>query len=477
MAKCKRFTNPLRSAPLPENGFDQSNDEVFHNSPTDISPPNHDSPPNLDSAIQSNPDSNMDHSLPNQGSQEHIRPFGGRQSSEYWTVETVGTDGTIKTRRLKVKEMDNLSRDEQVVVNFEDQQAIGEAQGLLAGYLGTLAVDCKLFPINFSKWSGPLGIPRSRFEECFSNLLKPKFHFKISEGIAKRYCKLSLAKKWSQHRIKLWKEFYDPCMSRQALIDNVPVGIDRDQWASFVQYRFLPSTMEMCRRNKEARKKQTIPHTGGSKPISRKRHEIFLETGRKISRGEMYIETHKKRDGSFVTDEARDIAEQIEVLMTQNDKDESGPSTNDAIGKVFGEEHSGRVRCMGMGATPTNTFRNGNHPSQLANSSTSMSSTTNYSQADFKRLESKFDGTLAAFKAYFLAKEGRIPVELTSIFDHETQHGISLVYSNFYMPTLTNLLFKFFTQEKANDVENETITPTTGRTSSGGSNENHEDIV
>ncbi|KAL4300774.1 hypothetical protein AHAS_Ahas17G0234500 [Arachis hypogaea] len=139
--------------------------------------------------------------------------------------------------------MDNLTRDEQVIVNFEDQQAIGESQGLLAGYLGTLAVDSKI-------------------------------HFKISEGIAKRYCKLSLAKKWSQHRIKLWNEFYDPCMSRQAIIDNVPVGIDKDQWASFIQYRFLPSTMEMCRRNKEVRKKQTIFHTGGSKPISRKRHEI-----------------------------------------------------------------------------------------------------------------------------------------------------------------------------------------------------------
>ncbi|XP_015933013.1 uncharacterized protein LOC107459317 [Arachis duranensis] len=393
MPKCKRFANPLKSAPQSERGFDQSNKDIVHNSPTDSSPPNHDS---------------------------------------------ITQDGTIKTRRLKVKEMDNLTRDEQVIVNFEDQQAIGESQGLLAGYLRTLAVDCKLFPINFSKWSGPLGIPRSRFEECFSNLLKPKFHFKISEGIAKRYCKLNLAKKWSQHRIKLWNEFYDPCMSRQAIIDNVPVGIDRDQWASFIQYRFLPFTMEMCRRNKEVRKKQTISHTGGSKPISRKRHEIFLQTGRKISRGEMYIATHKKKDGSFVTDEARNIAEQIELLMTQNEKDESGPSTNDAIGKVFGEEHSGRVRCLGMGATPTNTFRGANHPGQFANSSISMSS-TNYSQTDFKRLESKFDGTLTALKAYFLSKEGRIP---------------------------------------ANDVENEIITPATERaSSSGGSNENCEDIV
>ncbi|XP_072069843.1 uncharacterized protein [Arachis hypogaea] len=79
----------------------------------------------------------------------------------------------------------------------------------------------------------------------------------------------------------------------------------------------------------------------------------------------MYIETHKKKDGSFVTDEARDIAKQIEVLIAQNEKNESGPSTNDAIGKVFEEEHSGRVRCMRLGATPTNTFRNINHPSQL----------------------------------------------------------------------------------------------------------------
>ncbi|XLS78260.1 hypothetical protein HN51_062485 [Arachis hypogaea] len=196
--------------------------------------------------------------------------------------------------------------------------------------------------------------------------------------------------------------------------------------------------VEMCKRNKEVRNKQKIPHIGGSKSISRKRHEIFLETGQKISRGEMYIETHKKKDGSFMTDEARDIAEQIEVFMAQNEKDEYGPSTNDAIDKVFGEEHSRRVRCMGMGATPTNTFRNANHPSQLANSSISMSSTTNYSKADFKHLESKFDKTLTAFKAYFLAKEGRIPT---------------------------------------NDVDNETITPITGRTSLDRSNENREDII
>ena len=46
-------------------------------------------------------------------------------------------------------------------MNFDDQgSAYGEAQGVLAGYCGTLATDCKLFPISFPRWSGPLGVPK-----------------------------------------------------------------------------------------------------------------------------------------------------------------------------------------------------------------------------------------------------------------------------------------------------------------------------
>ena len=42
--------------------------------------------------------------------------------------------------------------------------------------------------------------------------------------------------------------------------------------------------------------------------------------------------------------------------MTQGTGDETEASPNDAVGRVLGEEHSGRVRCMGMGAAPANTF-------------------------------------------------------------------------------------------------------------------------
>ncbi|QHO23945.1 uncharacterized protein DS421_12g368010 [Arachis hypogaea] len=78
MPKCRRFTNLLKSSPQPKRGFDQSNEDIVHNSLTNSSPPNH------DSIMQGNPDSTTDHSLPNQGSQEHTWHFGGHQSSEYW---------------------------------------------------------------------------------------------------------------------------------------------------------------------------------------------------------------------------------------------------------------------------------------------------------------------------------------------------------------------------------------------------------
>ncbi|WJX37868.1 hypothetical protein P8452_25589 [Trifolium repens] len=80
---------------------------------------------------------------------------------------------------------------------------------------------------------------------------------------------------------------------------------------------------------------------------------MLLETGQLPSRGKLYIETQKKKDGSFVNDAAKTIVEQIEEGLAQSTNNESEVSPNDVVGRVLGPEHSGRVRCMGMGAAPT----------------------------------------------------------------------------------------------------------------------------
>nr|KYP45694.1 hypothetical protein KK1_032747 [Cajanus cajan]KYP45705.1 hypothetical protein KK1_032759 [Cajanus cajan] len=133
----------------------------------------------------------------------------------------------------------------------------------------------------------------------------------------------------------------------------------------------------------------------------------FLETGQNPSRGTLFIET-------------KTIGEQIEVGLTQSTTDEYEISPNDIVGRAFGPEHSRRVRCMGMGAAPTNTFRNTIlRISDLSLSSSnvaSSSSCSNQCKQKFTLLESQLQGTLNALKAYMIMKEGNILDELASFF-------------------------------------------------------------
>ncbi|KAL2337251.1 hypothetical protein Fmac_011697 [Flemingia macrophylla] len=152
----------------------------------------------------------------------------------------------------------------------------------------------------------------------------PQRFTQVNEDMAKRDVMFKIAKQWREYRIKLWNEFYDPLLSRNDLINNVPEGLSMDQWALFVDYRLKPSTMELCNRNREIRKRQTIPHTGGAMALSRR----------------------------------RDNLEKIDEILSQNPENISEISPNDAIGVIFGKEHPGRVRGLGLGACPTIAFKN-----------------------------------------------------------------------------------------------------------------------
>ncbi|KAL5124713.1 hypothetical protein HKD37_02G005061 [Glycine soja] len=143
----------------------------------------------------------------------------------------------------------------------------------------------------------------------------------------------------------------------------------------------------------------------------------LLETGKLPSRGQLYIETHKRKDGSFVNEAAKTIKEQIEVGLTQSIVDESEVSPLDAVGRVLGLEHSGRVRCMGLGVVPSNTFRN---TRLRASSLSSCSSDVAFPSSN--QWQEKYNNLESTFKAYMIMKEGRISEELASYFTHDQTH-------------------------------------------------------
>ncbi|XP_009790697.1 uncharacterized protein [Nicotiana sylvestris] len=187
-------------------------------------------------------------------------------------------------------------------------------------------------------------MPKSYFNDFFNNIIKSHFCFVTLEEVAREYVYRSIAKKWAASRQKLWDEFKDPLKTKDEIMDNVPVGITRDQWTFFVNYRSKEETQE-----------------------------------------------------------------KIKLAVSESTVDESEISPNDAAGKVLGKEHPGRVRCLGLGATPSNTFRETNlRPGNIRIVSNNVGCSSG--------CQEKYNQLMNTLKAYMIMKEGSIAEQFAGIF-------------------------------------------------------------
>ncbi|KAL4300330.1 hypothetical protein AHAS_Ahas17G0190100 [Arachis hypogaea] len=99
---------------------------------------------------------------------------------------------------------------------------------------------------------------------------------------------------------------------------------------------------EKYKKNIENRSKQLYTHTGGSKSLARLGEEKSERQGRIVSRGELYLLTHRRTNGSYIHDAARAIG-------------------NDSLAQALGKESPGRVRGMGLGPTSSQVFGMNSH--------------------------------------------------------------------------------------------------------------------
>ncbi|XP_020967527.1 uncharacterized protein LOC107617234 [Arachis ipaensis] len=120
--------------------------------------------------------------------------------------------------------------------------------------------------------------------------------------------------------------------------------------------------LEKCKKNVENRSKQLYTHIGGSKSLARHGEEESERQGRRVSRGELYLLTHKRDDGSYIHDAARAIGERIEAIE-QGDESSRLLCQNDSLAQALGKERPGRVRGMGLGPTSSQVFGMNSHQS------------------------------------------------------------------------------------------------------------------
>ncbi|KAG5584778.1 hypothetical protein H5410_045212, partial [Solanum commersonii] len=187
-----------------------------------------------------------------------------------------------------------------------------------------------------------------------------KFSFKTTESNARQHIYKSIGKKWAANKNNLWKLVEDPLKSKVEIIDNVPDGIPRDQWISFVDYQYKDSTK-------------------------------MAETGQRPGRAQIYIATHKNKDGVYVNEAAKEIC-------------------------VLGKEHSERVRCLGLGVVPSKVFKQVRPCFSGASASSSEGSCSSQCQENHNQMMNAHNQMMNAFKAYMIMKEGMIPEQFAGFF-------------------------------------------------------------
>ncbi|KAK2456767.1 hypothetical protein QL285_004559 [Trifolium repens] len=285
-------------------------------------------------------------------------PLPPKKKARYWDVNVIDAAGHISRTRLMVPDLFQESSSARRVITSwnETHQPVGASAGLLAGFLGELARKFREFPIIFESWKD---ISYKKKTEFYDQKIKTKFV--VNDGEHKKYILTSIARKWKDGKSRIFKKFYKWDLTLEENLRNYPRSIDPDNWACFVRYRRKKETMEKARKNAASRAKLRMNHSLGTKSIARTQDELEKRDGRKYNRTEMFGVSHKNSKGSFVNEEAKEKNDQLQAEFAKTQ------SETEAFVKVFGKEHGGYVRSMGLGVTPSQLTTS--HPTTWTSSS------------------------------------------------------------------------------------------------------------
>ncbi|KAK5792924.1 hypothetical protein PVK06_034055 [Gossypium arboreum] len=181
--------------------------------------------------------------------------------------------GTCRGRgRTLLKDLYNLNPVERVKVSRNSHgQPVGSKARLLAGYLGIIARNAYMLPINYESWHH---IPDSNKNQALDNI-KERFTLEVSDD----YIKKALGKKWRDHKSTLKKQYFKKDISLKEKLRNVLPGMLRYQWEYADRERVGTNT----------RQKQKFTHTVGSRSFA-----SVAEAEMQASTVEQIVEVERK---------------------------------------------------------------------------------------------------------------------------------------------------------------------------------------
>ncbi|PPR88996.1 hypothetical protein GOBAR_AA31681 [Gossypium barbadense] len=195
-----------------------------------------------------------------------------------------------------------------VVGRAEFEDPVGSEARLLAGYLGILARNANMLPINYESWHH---MPDSNKNQALANI-KERFALEVSDD----YIKKALGKRWRDNKSTLKKQYFKKDISLEEKLRNVPPGMLRYQLEDAVRFW-----------------------------NSKKGEEV--KSGQKVRRLQLFEITHRKKDRSPMTSEAGEIMEKLKEKKAEYEAIASSDSSvnlenidNRIITEVLGPERA-----------------------------------------------------------------------------------------------------------------------------------------
>ncbi|KAK5839837.1 hypothetical protein PVK06_008680 [Gossypium arboreum] len=216
-----------------------------------------------------------------------------------------GCGGTHKARKhTLLKDLYKLNPVERVKASRNSHgQPVGLEARLLAGYLGIIARNANMLPINYESWHQ---IPNSNKNQALYNI-KDRFALEVLDN----YVKKALGKKWKDHKSTLKKEYFKKNISLEEKLQNVPLGMLRYQWEDAVRFWNSKKGEDRERVGTTSRQNQKFTHTAGPKTFACVAEAEELSPGQKVGCLQLFDITHRKKDGSLMTSEAEEIMEKL----------------------------------------------------------------------------------------------------------------------------------------------------------------------
>ncbi|OAY62811.1 hypothetical protein ACMD2_09523 [Ananas comosus] len=285
---------------------------------------------------------------------EHAETSININQEEGDEVDIEDENGQRRRGKTKLADLWNLPRGHRVVVNCNTQgQPVGNEGGLLGQFLGTIARNGGICTLSHKDWR----YVKKDAEKDIIAQVKGKFFYPTR---CEKWILKSTGRKWKDYKCDLKGAYFDEKASLKELYNLVPKDVIKDQWVYLVDFWKSNEGKARSIRNTRNRAMLETTHTAGTKSFARVAEEMRKNHPqmKQPQRAEIYLSTHKHKDGTFMNDE---IAIDLQKKILENSEGSSSRGEiaweGDPYSQILGKEKRGYVRGIGLGPSTSEIFK------------------------------------------------------------------------------------------------------------------------